>query len=133
MGRPKRKSPRVTVRGIIPHGHPLNPVLTGQQGAQALGSLLELALDGARVRDVVPNGHPLSAVLAGNTGIRALDTLIELALEGLRAREHPPTAANAIAAEADKRPQTGSATTASRAGRPIPKQLLNFRPRRKAE
>lgn len=133
MGRPRRNSPRVLVRGVVPHGHPLNSVLAGQKGAQALTSLLDLAMDGVRAGDIVPDHHPLSTVLAGKKGIHRLTALVELALEGLRARAHPLGGAGASAGARGGPPQTHGDVGASRMTVVIPKQLLNFRPRKAAD
>lgn len=42
---------RVRIRGTLPDGHPLNDVLSGQKGAQALATVIQLALETLRSRE----------------------------------------------------------------------------------
>lgn len=92
---------------------------------------MTLASAAVRARSIVPDEHPLSAALGGKKGIDALGPLMELALKALRAREHPQSSAEAIAGVRGVAAPTEGAVNGTRVNRPIPKQLVNFRPRRK--
>lgn len=132
MGRRKRSSPRVWVRGIVPEGHPLNAVLAGERPAQALATLLDRALENAKLRDIVPHGHPLNSVMAGKKGLDAVPVLLDLALETLRARERASTGGGTQIFRGHSVPPQAGAVASVNRGQPIPKALLNFRKRSKA-